>query len=345
MNHTPSDSQPAATSPDPSADASPATTNVDGYDVVIVGGGAAGLSAALVLGRARRRVVVVDAGQPRNAPAAHMQGFLGSDGLPPAELLAAGRAEVTGYGVQVISGSVSTITPDACTPTYGRRGFDVHLLAEGQVLRARRVLVTTGLNDRIPEIPGLQERWGRDLLHCPYCHGYEVRDQPLGVLGGTPEALVHAHIVRQWSSDVVHFTNGGTLTASEREQLVARAIGIVDEPVARLIVEDDRLTGVELVSGAVVPRAAVFVRPTFVANDQLLTDLGCATGTNGWVSVDATGATSVPGVWAAGNATNPRAQVITAAGEGSAAAIAINNDLVTEDIPIAVANFRLGFPT
>ena len=218
-------------------------------------------------------------------------------------------------------------------------------LSDGQVLRARRVLVTTGLKDQIPDIPGLDERWGRDLLHCPYCHGYEVRDQPLGVLGGSPEALVHAHIVRQWSSDVVYFTNGATLTASEREQLVARAIGIVDEPVTRLVVEDDRLTGVELTSGSVVPRAAVFVRPTFVANDQLLTDLGCVTAANGWVAVDAAGATSVPGVWAAGNATNPRAQVITAAGEGSAAAIAINNDLVTEDIPIAVANFRLGFPT
>jgi thioredoxin reductase len=344
MHHTPSEPQPAATTPDPSAGGSPDVTDVAGHDVVIVGGGAAGLSAALVLGRARRRVVVVEACQTSNAPAANMQGFLGSDGLPPAELLAAGRAEVTGYGVDLIAGSVSTITPDACTPTYGRHGFDVHL-ADGQVLRARRVLVTTGLTDQIPDIPGLQERWGRDLLHCPYCHGYEVRDQPLGVLGGTPEALVHAHIVRQWSSDVVYFTNGATLTASEREQLVARAIGIVDEPVARLVVQDDRLTGVELASGAVVPRAAVFVRPTFVANDQLLTDLGCATATNGWVSVDATGATSVPGVWAAGNATDPRAQVITAAGEGSAAAIAINNDLVTEDIPIAVANFRLGFPT
>jgi thioredoxin reductase len=339
MTHTPSDEQPAPTP----HDAPQAAPNAASYDVVIVGGGAAGLSAALVLGRARRRVAVVDAGQPRNAPAAHMQGFLGSDGLPPAELLSAGRAEVIGYGVRIISGSVSSIDSDACTPTYGRHGFDVHL-ADGQVLRARRVLVTTGLKDLIPDIPGLQERWGRDLLHCPYCHGYEVRDQPLGVLGGSPDSLVHAHIVRQWSPDVVYFANGGTLTASDREQLLARAIGIVDEPVARLIVNDDRLTGVELTSGAVVPRTAVFVRPTFVANDALLTDLGCATGANGWVSVDVTGATSVPGVWAAGNATNPRAQVITAAGEGSAAAIAINNDLVTEDLPIAVANFRLGFP-
>ena len=206
------------------------------------------------------------------------------------------------------------------------------------------MLVTTGLRDDVPDLPGVRERWGRDLLHCPYCHGHEVREQPLGVLGGSPEALAHAHLIRQWSHDVVYFANGQPLTATQREQLAARAIGVVDAPVARLVVEDDRLTGVELATGQVVPRAAVFVRPRFVPNDTLLTDLGCATHDNGWVAVDATGRTSIPGVWAAGNAVNPRAQVITAAGEGSAAAIAINNDLVDEDLPIAVTNFRLGLP-
>ncbi|SFC65204.1 Thioredoxin reductase [Nocardioides terrae] len=315
------------------------------YDVVVVGGGAAGLSAALVLTRARRGVAVVDAGQPRNAPAAHMQGFLGSDGLAPTELLAAGRAEVTRYGGQLVSGTVASITACPRTSAHDRRGFEV-VLADGSALRARRVLVTTGLRDDIPDTPGVQERWGRDLLHCPYCHGYEVRDQPLGVLAGGPvfieDALAHAHLIRQWSDDVVFFANGGSLTVAQREQLVARAIGLVETPVARLVVEDGRLSGVELEGGQVVPRTAVFVRPQFVPNDTLLTGLGCETGQNHWVTVDATGRTSVPGVWAAGNAVNPRAQVITAAGEGSAAAIAINNDLVDEDLPITVANFRLG---
>ncbi len=315
------------------------------YDVLVVGGGAAGLSAALVLTRARRRVAVVDAGEPRNAPAAHMHGYLGSDGLPPADLLSAGRDEVTGYEGDLIEGRVTDIVPVRSTPAVnGHRGwFDV-LLADGSTLRTRRVLVTTGLRDEIPDIPGVRERWGRDLLHCPYCHGWEVRDQPLGVLGGTPEAVAHAHLVREWSSDVVFFGNGGTLTADQREQFVARAIGVVDEPVARLVVEHDRLTGVELDSGHVVPRSAVFVRPRFVPNDDLLVRLQCGTHEGGGVVADATGRTSVPGVWAAGNAVNPRAQVITAAGEGSAAAIAINNDLVDEDLPIAVANFRLGLP-
>ncbi|WP_235529919.1 NAD(P)/FAD-dependent oxidoreductase [Nocardioides sp. Root151] len=309
--------------------------------MAVVGGGAAGLSAALVLTRARRRVAVVDAGEPRNAPAAHMQGFLGSDGLPPVELLSAGREEVTGYGGDLIRDRVTDIAVIGRKSAANghRRWFDVRLEG-GSTLRTRRVLVTTGLRDEIPDIPGVRERWGRDLLHCPYCHGWEVRDQPLGVLGGTTESVAHAHLIREWSADVVFFANGSALSVDQREQFVARAIGIVDEPVTRLVVENDQLTGVELESGHVVRRAAVFVRPHFLPNDDLLVSLGCATHDNGWVATDATGRTSVSGVWAAGNAVNPRAQVITAAGEGSTAAIAINNDLVDEDLPIAVATFR-----
>ena len=308
------------------------------YDVVVVGAGAAGLTAALVLTRARRRVAVVDAGHPRNAPAAHMHGFLGSDGLPPAQLLATGRAEVTGYGGDLIDGSVTRITPTD-VDTHPR--FEV-TLADGSRLRARRVLITTGLRDDLPDLPGVRERWGRDLLHCPYCHGYEVRDQPLAVLGGSPEAVAHAHLVRQWSDDVVFFADGATLSTEQRDRFAARSIDVVDERVARLVVENDSLTGVQLVSGRVVPRAAAFVRPRFVPNDTLLTGLGCTTHDNGWVMTDPTGRTSVPGVWAAGNAVNPRAQVITAAGEGSAAAIAVNNDLVEEDVVTAVSGVRTG---
>jgi thioredoxin reductase len=148
---------------------------IESYDVAIVGGGAAGLSAALVLGRARRRVAVVDAGAPRNAPAAHMQGFLSRDGMPPADLLAAGRAEAAGYGVELVEDTVTAI----------EAGFVVRL-AGGRALQARRILVATGARDELPEIPGVEARWGRDLLHCPYCHGWEVRDQPIGVAGHDP---------------------------------------------------------------------------------------------------------------------------------------------------------------
>ncbi len=307
------------------------------YDVAVVGGGAAGLSAALVLARARRTVVVIDAGAPRNAPAAHMQGFLSRDGLPPAELIAAGREEVSGYGGRLVSGTVTRVRP----------GSDARFeltLSDGSVASARRVLVTTGLRDELPDLPGVRERWGRDLLHCPYCHGHEVRDQRLGVLGGTPDAAQHALLLRQWSADVVFFVHTSAITAEEREQLVARAVGIVEGPLRRLVVADDRLQGVELADGGVVRRDAVFVRPVLVPHAELLTGLGCATHDNGWVAADATGLTSVPGVWVAGNAVNPRAQVITAAGEGSAAAIAINADLVDEDLRTAVHDFRAGRP-
>ena len=151
---------------------------MNSYDIVIIGGGAAGLSAALVLSRARRKVLVVDAGLPRNAPAAHMHGYLSRDGMPPSELLDIGRDEVTGYGGEIVAGTVADLVPD------GRTGFWV-LLEGGQRISTRRLLVTTGLRDELPAVPGLSERWARDVLHCPYCHGHEVRDQQLGVIGGT----------------------------------------------------------------------------------------------------------------------------------------------------------------
>ena len=210
----------------------------------------------------------------------------------------------------------------------------------GQKLTSRRLLVTTGLRDELPDIPGVLERWGRDLLHCPYCHGYEVRDQPLGVLGGTPPAVDHAQLVRQWSPDVVFFPHTHEPTADQRLQLDARDIRIVEGIVTRLVVAEDQLSGVELEDGRIIDRSAVFVRPDFVPKADLLARLGCVVNGSGWVVADSTGRTSVDGVWTAGNAVNPRAQVITAAGEGSAAAIAINADLLADDVERAVGEHR-----
>jgi thioredoxin reductase len=288
------------------------------HDVAVVGGGAAGLSAALVLGRARRRVVVIDAGAPRNAPAEHMQGFLSRDGLPPAELLRLGRAEVLRYGVELVDDEVV-----AAGPGFGLR------LRSGREVTARHVLLTTGAADALPDIPGARERWGRDFLHCPYCHGWEVRDRAIGVLASAE----HAHLLRQWTDDVVLFPHDVPLATADRAALEARGIAIADGPVQRLVVEDDALRAVELTDGRTVARDVLFVRPALRAHpDGPAAALGCDTGPDGLVLTDAEGRTSVPGVWAAGNATNPRAQVVTAAGEGSAAAIAINTALVQEAI-------------
>jgi thioredoxin reductase len=306
------------------------------YDVVVIGGGAAGLSAALVLARARRKILVVDAGAPRNAPAASMHGFLSRDGLPPGQLLAAGRDEVRGSGGEIVNTRVTELV------RCGTAGFWV-LLADGRRVSARRLLMATGLRDELPPIPGLSERWARDVLHCPYCHGYEVRDGQLGVLGGSPETVRYAQIVRQWTHDVVLFAPEGFLNAAQRSQLVARAIGVVEGTVKRILVNDDHLTGVELTDGRIVPRQALFVPPRFVPNNDLLVGLGAELDHDGWPASDANGQTSVRGVWVAGNIANPRAQVITAAGEGSAAAIAMNADLVDEDVQNAVREFSDGF--
>jgi thioredoxin reductase len=306
---------------------------MNGYDVAIIGGGAAGLSAALVLSRAGRRVLVIDAGSPRNAPASKMHGFLSRDGFPPRELLALGRAEVGSYGGEILAGTATHLALN------GRSGFLV-VLSDGQRISARRLLVTTGLRDELPGIPGLRERWARDVLHCPYCHGHEVRDRRLGVLGGSPGAVRYAQIVRQWTHDLVYFTPPETLTAVERSQLVARAIGVVEGAIERLIIDDDQLRGVQMNDGCAVPRDALFVPPRFVPNNRLVLDLGCDVDADGYVTTDATGRTSMPGVWAAGNLADPRAQVITAAGAGSTAAIALNADLTDDDVREAVLAFN-----
>lgn len=310
--------------------------DMNSYDVLVVGGGAAGLSAALVLSRARRSVVIVDAGSPRNAPAAHMQGFLSRDGMPPADLLAVGREEVTGYGATIVDGTVRELV--RCEAG----GFQA-LLADGQRLKARQVLVSTGLHDELPDIPGLRERWAKDVLHCPYCHGWEVRDQPLGVLWHGPDTVRYAHIVRQWTHDLVLFAPHGVLTAQDRSQLVARAIGVVEGDIDHIAIEDDTLHGVAMSDDRVIPRQALFVPPKFIPQSDLLAGVGCELDEHGWVTTGANGATTVPGLWVAGNVANARAQVLTAAGEGSAAAIAINNDLVGTDIQTAVDLFNQGF--
>jgi thioredoxin reductase len=204
---------------------------------------------------------------------------------------------------------------------------------------ARRLLVATGLRDEIPDIPGLRERWARDVLHCPYCHGFEVRDRKLGVLGGSPAAVRYAQIVRQWSDDLVYIAPAGSLAAAERRQLAARGIGIVEGAAQQVLVDGDRLCGVELDGDRTVACEALFVPPRFVPNSDLLVGLGCDLDEDGWPITDGDGLTSVAGVWVAGNVANPRAQVITAAGDGSAAAIAINADLVEDDVRNAVHAF------
>ena len=316
------------------------------YDVVVVGGGAAGLSGALALARARRSVLVVDGGQPRNAPAAHVHNYLSRDGAAPSDLLAAGRAEVTGYGGRIISGSVASAMRLEGQDDHG--GFRVTLTG-GAVVYARRLLVATGLVDELPDVPGVAERWGRDVLHCPYCHGWEVRDQAIGVLATGPMAVHQAQLFRQLSADVTLFLHTQPEPdAEEAEQLAARGINVVRGEVISLEVSDDHLSGVRLDSGQVVPRQAVVVGPRFAARADVLTSLGLATTElrvagqviGAYVPAEPSGATAVPGVWAAGNVTDLMAQVIGAAAVGLMVGAAVNADLIAEDIERAVSTYR-----
>ncbi|MEW6477646.1 MAG: NAD(P)/FAD-dependent oxidoreductase [Actinomycetota bacterium] len=303
-------------------------------DVAVIGGGPAGLSGALMLARSRRSVVVVDAGEPRNRPATAMHGFLTRDGTPPGELLAAGRAEVERYGARLVDGSVVTVKA-------GDGRFDL-TLADGAVVSARRLLVTTGLVDELPAVPGVRELWGDQVIHCPYCHGWEVRDQAIGVLGSGPLSTHQALLFRQLSADVVFFGHTHPPSDDQRADLAARRIPVVDGAVSSLEIVDGRLTGVRLADGRSIPRQVVVVAPRFVARSEVLESLGVEVVEQGpgigWrVAADATGRTNVPGVWAAGNVTDLSAQVIVAAAAGATAATHINADLVTEDVRRAAA--------
>ncbi len=310
----------------------------DEYDVVVIGGGAAGLEGALMLARARRSVLVIDAAEPRNAPAAGVHGFLTRDGVPPAELAGLGRDEIRHYGGQIVAGTV----------TDARRlddGFAVSISGRPDI-RARRLLVTTGLVDELPDVPGIRERWGRDVLHCPYCHGWEIGDQPVGVLATGPMSVHQALMFRQWSDDVVLLRHTGPEpTAEEREQLEARGIPVVDGVVDSLVIEHDRLAGVRLADGTVVERQALVVAPRFMARVDALASLGLDTelepmSGGQFVPSDWSGLTKVPGVWVAGNVTDIKAQVMGAAAGAALAATALNNDLIAEDTNRAVAELR-----
>lgn len=308
-------------------------------DVLVVGGGAAGLSAGVALARARRSVLVVDAGSPRNAPADGVHNFLTRDGMAPAELQAVGADEVRRFGGRVVTG----------TATAARRlddGFVVET-SLGEV-RARRVVVATGLVDDLPAVPGLREQWGHGVIHCPYCHGFEVSDQPLAVLNLGPVSSHQALLFTQWSRDLVFLTHTGPpLDDARRTELLARGVRIVDGEVTEVLSAGGSLTGVRLADGTTLDRSALVVGAPVSANSPVLDSLGIPAEP---VEVMGTtigtlypsgpgGTTSVPGVYAVGNVTDPQAQVVTAAGAGLMVGATVNVHLLQEEVAADVAAF------
>lgn len=311
------------------------------WDVVVIGGGAAGLSGAVTLARSLRSVLIIDAGNPRNGPAGGVHNFISRDGMPSKDLLAIGRDELTSYGGTVLVGTALSVVKET-------DGFVV-TVSDGQRIKARKLLVATGLHDGLPTVPGLQDHWGHGVLHCPYCHGWEVRGKALGVLGTSTAAAHQAMMFRQFSDDVILFMHTAPeLTDEQWELLAALNIGVIEGTVAEITGNNDQLTGVRLESGESFARDALVIAPNFIANNEALVSLAQtapiqplgATTVGETVLSDESGATEIPGLWVAGNITDMYAGVINSAAAGFTAAAAINADLISEDAARAVAARR-----
>ncbi len=304
-------------------------------DVAIIGASAAGLAAGLQLGRQRRSVIVADSGEPRNAPAAHMHSYLGHEGVPPAELAALARDEVRSYGGEVIQGRVIDVT----RTDEGR--FNVELIGGSRVI-ARRVLAATGTVDVLPDIDGLAEHWGGDVIHCPFCHGYEVRDRNLVQIITHPMGLHPAALFRQLSENLTLVLHEGVAADNPQlDGLRTAGVTVIDDRVARVVSGDDgHVAAVELLGGELLVADAVVVGTRFRARADMLATLGVnaiahPTGLGDAIEVSPTGETHVPGVYAAGNVTDPSQQVLQAAAQGSWVAGMIAFSLAHEDMETA----------
>lgn len=295
------------------------------YDVVVVGGSWAGLAAAMQLGRARRRVLVVDGGRPRNRFAHSSHGFLGQDGRSPAEILDTFRAQVLAYP------TVGFRAGEATTAHASGDGAFVVALSSGDPVQARRLILATGVVDELPGIPGLAERWGRTVLHCPYCHGYEVADGRLGVLATSEAAVHHALLLPDWSDRVTLFTNGSFVPdAEQRAALAARGVQVETRVVAALVGDAPGLTGVRLQDGEIVAVDALFTATRTRMASGLAEALGCALheGRLGpIVRTDARKETSVPGVFCAGDAAREPHGATWAVADGATAGVAAHQSL------------------
>lgn len=304
------------------------------YDVAIVGGGSAGLSAAVILAAARRSVAVIDDGHPRNAPAAAVRGLLGREGINPGRLLETAREEAASYGAHITRARVAHASGSAAD------GFALRL-GDGAVIGAEQLLLATGVRDELPAIPGLAERWGRDVVHCPYCHGWEIRDQRIGLLATGPMSAMQALLFHQWSEHIWFFPNGMEYPDDQFAKLRAMGITIVAGNAVGVDVADDRLTGIRFADHTTIELDALAVPALTSVRMGGIEDLGVevAEGAAGvHLVADAAGHTSVPGVWAAGNAVNPGLQVSESVANGARVAMTINTELVFARADRAIAD-------
>lgn len=292
---------------------------------IIVGGSSAGLSAALLLGRARRRVLVVDSGKPCNRFSHASHGFFTRDGTAPTELLALGREQLAVYPtVELLNGQVVAIQPTGA-------GFQV-TVDDGTTHEARKILLAYGLKDELPPLAGIEPLWGRSVFHCPYCDGWEVRDHPIAVYGNHDMIFHQVSLLHNWTRDLVLCTGErAALSDEQRATLSRHGVEIIEKGIARLDGENGQLHAVVFEDGTQLARRAMFIRPASSHQADFAQTLGCATNPNGQLEVDRLGQTSVPGVYAAGDIAQPFRSVAAAVAQGSFAAAGINHALVVED--------------
>ena len=294
------------------------------HDAIIVGGSFAGLSAAIYIARARRTVCIVDTGAPRNRFAPHSHGFFGQDGSEPAAMLATARGQVAAYP------TVTFVAGEAVTAAGDPSGFSVRLAA-GEALEGTKLVLAFGISDQLPAIPGLAERWGRSVLHCPYCHGYEFSGRRLGVLYVSPAAIQQAMLIADWGPTTLYLNGAPLPDDSSLVQLRDRGVEIERAPVRGLNGEGDRLSAIELGDGRTSAVDAVYIGPRTRLNSDLAQQLGCATteGRLGTIIVtDDSKMTSVPGVYAAGDITRDAHNATWASADGVTAGTSLHRSLI-----------------
>ena len=291
-------------------------------EVVVIGAGPAGLSAALNLVRARRMTHVLDSNRPRNAATFLAHGFVTRDGIPPLELRRLGREELEAYPEASFEKAVVT------SVTREADGFVVAFGATS--VSAKAIVISTGLTEKFPALPSLRQFYGTSVHSCVECDAYEYADKPIALIGETDDLAERAIVISQWSRDLIVFTNGvGVITADDEARLTARGIRIDRRQISDVTGDRTGLTGVTLADGETVPRVAAFVRPVYAPNLAYVASLDLDTDENGYLVVDGNGRTSVPGVYAAGDSTAPGPQqLIVAAGAGAKVAAALNRDLL-----------------